>query len=145
MASALERVDGDLELMRELVGLFRDDCPRRMDEIRRAIDGRDGPRLESASHYLKGSAGNLGSRPAFDAAGRLERDGREGNWDRVEEDWTALGAAIGHLESAFDDILGTVATAPSDVASDVNPPVPTADGESTFSADLDPLPRRIDA
>ena len=67
------------ELLRELASLFRGDCPQRMAEIRHAIVHRDGPRLESAAHYLKGSAGNLGSRPAFEAVGRLERDGRERN------------------------------------------------------------------
>ena len=73
MAAALERVDGDMELMKELAGLFLGECPRRMADIHRAIDRRDGPELQRAAHYLKGSVGNFGARRAFEAAGRLER------------------------------------------------------------------------
>ena len=144
MAAALERVNGDLELLKELVGLFRDDCPPRMAEIRRAIDRRDGPSLASAAHYLKGSAGNLGSRPAFEAAGRLERDGRDRNWDRAEQDWAALEDAIGRLEPAFDALLGTGATPPSDGVMVIDREASLADGVSTSPGDLDSQPARSD-
>src|SRR5262249_6831686 len=100
LAAALERVDGDVELMRELAGLCRGGCPQRMAEIRRAIAQRDGPGLQHAAHSLKGSVGNLAARQAFEAAGRLERDGRELLWDRTEQDWAALEEAIGRLEPA---------------------------------------------
>ncbi len=60
IAAALERVDGDRELMKELAGLFLGECPRCMGEIRQAIAQRDGPGLQRAAHYLKGSVGNLG-------------------------------------------------------------------------------------
>jgi PAS domain S-box-containing protein len=106
MAAALERVDGDVDLMRELAGLFLGECARRMADIRRAIDRRDGSALHQAAHYLKGSVGNLGARQAFEAAGRLERDGREGRWDRAEEDWAALEGAIGRLGPAFAELVG---------------------------------------
>ena len=77
MATALERVDGDLELMTELAGLFLGECPQRMEDIRRAIGERDGPGLERAAHYFKGSVGNFGARRASEAAERLERAGRD--------------------------------------------------------------------
>ena len=105
MAAALERVDGDLELMTELAGLFLGECPQRMEDIRRAIGERDGPGLERAAHYFKGSVGNFGARRAFEAAGRLERAGRDLDWGRVEQDWAALEEAIGQLEPAFAELV----------------------------------------
>jgi PAS domain S-box-containing protein len=105
MAAALERVDGDLELMKELAGLFLGECPQRMAEIRRAINQRDGSELQRTAHYLKGCVGNLGARQAFVAAASLERDGHELQWDRAEQDWAALEEAIGQLEPAFGELV----------------------------------------
>ncbi len=73
MAEALERVDGDMELMKELAGLFLGECPRRMEDIHRSIARRDGPELQQAAHYLKGSVGNLGARRGL----------RRGRWTRA--------------------------------------------------------------
>jgi two-component system, sensor histidine kinase and response regulator len=105
MAAALERVDGDRELMRELAGLFLGECPRRMSEIRQAIDRQDGTGLWRAAHDLKGSVGNFGARRAYEAAARLELDGRDQHWDRVEQDWSDLEAAIGQIEPAFAELV----------------------------------------
>jgi PAS domain S-box-containing protein len=105
LTAALERVDGDLDLMKELAGLFLGECPQRMAEIRQAISCRDGPGLQRAAHYFKGSVGNFGAHRAYEAAGRLERDGRDLEWGRVEQDWTALEEAIGQLEPAFAELV----------------------------------------
>jgi HPt (histidine-containing phosphotransfer) domain-containing protein len=106
MAAALERVDGDRELLKELAGLFLGECPQRMGEIRQAIYQKDGPRLQRAAHYLKGSVGNLGAHQAYEAAARLELAGRDLRWSRVEQDWRALEAAIGQIEPAFAELIG---------------------------------------
>jgi HPt (histidine-containing phosphotransfer) domain-containing protein len=101
LAAALERMDGDVELMTELAGLFLSECPQRMAEIRQAITQRNASRLQQGAHALKGSVGNFGAQEAFEAAGRLERDGRDQDWGQAEADWTALEEAIGRLEPAF--------------------------------------------
>ena len=105
MAAALERVDGDAELLKELAGLFLGECPRWMAEIRQAIDQRDASKLHQAAHALKGSVGNFGARAAVAAAQRLETDGREHNWSRAQEDWAALRESIDRLEPAFAELV----------------------------------------
>ena len=70
-----------------------------------AIDGRDGRALQHAAHYIKGSVGNLGAGGAFEAAGRLERDGRDGLWDRAGQDRDELERAVDRLRPIFDDVL----------------------------------------
>ena len=98
MAAALERMDGDVELLKELAGLFLGECPQRMAEIRQAITQRDAARLQQAAHTLKGPWATSGPAQAFEAAQRLEHDGQEQDWGRAEEDWAALEEAIGRLE-----------------------------------------------
>jgi PAS domain S-box-containing protein len=104
MAVALERVDGDAELLKELAGLFKSECPQRMADIRQAIDQRDASKLYQAAHTLRGSVGNFGARAATLAAQRLETDGRERDWSQAEKDWTALEEAISRLEPAFAEL-----------------------------------------
>ena len=75
-----------------------------MAEIRQAIDQRDGARLQQAAHYLKGSVGNLGARQAFEAAGRLEPDGREQDWGERRRTGPRWKQAISRLEPAFAEL-----------------------------------------
>ncbi len=101
LASALERVDGDVELMKELAGLFLDDCPQRMAEIQQAILRRDTTGLRTSAHTLRGSVANFGAPAAAEAARRLETAGRDGDWGDVEPAWAALEEAIAGLTPAL--------------------------------------------
>jgi HPt (histidine-containing phosphotransfer) domain-containing protein len=104
LAAALERVDGDLELLKELAGLFLEDCGVRMAEIRQAMAQKDASRLQRAAHTLKGSVGNFGAAEAFEAAGRLELDGRQQDWSQAAEDGAALEAALLRLQPALAEL-----------------------------------------
>jgi signal transduction histidine kinase/DNA-binding response OmpR family regulator/HPt (histidine-containing phosphotransfer) domain-containing protein len=90
MAQALAGVDGDLELFREVVGLFLEEYPIILKKIRDAIDERDPLRLNRAAHALKGSVGNFGACSAFDLAKRLEMMGEENALNGAEETCIAL-------------------------------------------------------
>jgi len=72
----LERVGGDMDLLRELVGLFLDDSLRLVDRIRRAVIQKDADDLERAAHGLKGSVLNFEARKVADIAQALETMGR---------------------------------------------------------------------
>jgi HPt (histidine-containing phosphotransfer) domain-containing protein len=98
-------MDGDEDLLKELIGLFLDECPRRMAEIREAITRRDATRLQLAAHTLKGSVGNFGAREATEAALRLEAVGRDRDWARAGEAWAALEEAIGRLKPAMAEVF----------------------------------------
>jgi HPt (histidine-containing phosphotransfer) domain-containing protein len=99
--AALERVDGDVELLRELARLFLDECPQRIDEIRRAMTGRDAEGLQQAAHTLKGSVGNFAVPGVFEAARRLEDGAHARDWPRAEEAWATLEDALGRLNSVL--------------------------------------------
>ena len=76
---ALSRVGGDVELLREVVGLFLDDYPQSLEMIRDAVARGDQSGLERHAHSLKGSVSTFGAQEAFDAALALEKQGRTGD------------------------------------------------------------------
>ena len=97
-AELLERVGGDVGLMREIVGLFLEEGPMHMTEIREAIDRGDTPALTKAAHTLKGAVGVFGARKSAEAALRLEQRGRAG-------DLVQTGEGFRHLEEAMTILM----------------------------------------
>jgi HPt (histidine-containing phosphotransfer) domain-containing protein len=81
----LARVDGDLELLCELVGIFLDDCPRLMAQIESAVTQGDGDALERSAHALKGSVSNFTTKSPYEAAFRLETMGRARDLGQANE------------------------------------------------------------
>src|SRR5262249_3500287 len=72
LAAALERTGGDMELLRELAGVFCTDCPRMLANVRTALDEHDGKRLKEAAHALKGAVGIFDPTGAYATALALE-------------------------------------------------------------------------
>jgi HPt (histidine-containing phosphotransfer) domain-containing protein len=70
--------EGDDDLLVELIDLFLEDTPRRVDGMRDAITREDWPALTSWAHSLKGSCGSLGALHLAELCGCLEQLGREG-------------------------------------------------------------------
>jgi two-component system sensor histidine kinase/response regulator len=97
-AALLARIEGDETLLRELVGLFLDDTPQRLDHIRDAFVNNDLKRLERIAHTLKGSVGNLCAYRAYETAKRLERLAQIGEERRIMEALTDLEMEMAHLQ-----------------------------------------------
>ena len=92
-----ERFEGDTELLREVVEIFLEDCPKLMADLSSAISRREAGGLERAAHAIKGSVGNFAARAAFEAAYGLERMGRAGNLDGAVEAHAELEREIERL------------------------------------------------
>jgi PAS domain S-box-containing protein len=60
-AEALERLDSDEELLRELWKLFIDDAPRQMEILKKAIDINDIAMVECQAHTLKSASSTAGA------------------------------------------------------------------------------------
>jgi PAS domain S-box-containing protein len=97
VAAALERIDGDRELLTEVAGIFRRDCPAMLETIRDAIERQDARTLEREAHKLKGSLGAFCAQPAFEAALRLEMIGQRHHLDRAAGAYQLLEAEIDRL------------------------------------------------
>jgi two-component system sensor histidine kinase/response regulator len=104
-AAVLKRVDGDRELLAEIAGLFFEDTPRLLSEVRNAITCADGEALERSAHTLKGSVGNFGARSAFDAAFNLEQMGRNGDFARADQVFGQLEHQISLLVPALENLI----------------------------------------
>jgi PAS domain S-box-containing protein len=96
MSELLERVDNDRELMRDLLEIFKEEFPLRLEELREAVNCTDLKRVASASHALKGMMANLAANRAATLAGELEQ--------------IANGTQSGHLENLLAEFAREAAT-----------------------------------
>lgn len=93
--------DGSHGLLSEMIDIFRDDTPRRIQDILQAVADGDADNLSRAGHALKGGAGALGARALRTLAADLERLGRDGSVD--------AGADLpARLESTFQACLAAL-------------------------------------
>ena len=90
--------DGACGLVAEMTAIFRDDTPRRLRDIRAAIEDQDAESLSRAAHALKGCAGAIGAKALRLLAADLEAQGRGG---------TAAVApdAMDRLQRAYEETL----------------------------------------
>ncbi len=70
---ALDRVDGDRELLQELAGIYLDEAARLRLAISQAMDKHDICAAAKVAHTLKGASANFCSQPVYDAAWQLEQ------------------------------------------------------------------------
>lgn len=103
-ATALSRVGGDLELLKEIAALFLDEYPRELAEIRKALAAGDAHTLERSAHGLKGSVANFGARAAVDSAFQLEQFGKAGKLDQAPPALAKLERALGYLHNELSSI-----------------------------------------
>jgi PAS domain S-box-containing protein len=101
LGDALARVEGDKELLAELIDICLDEAPRMMDDIRRAIDADDPIRLERAAHAFKGSLASLGARNVAQHASHLEAMGRNGSMAEARARFSDMDQDYRDLEVAF--------------------------------------------
>jgi two-component system, sensor histidine kinase and response regulator len=97
LATALEGLDGDRALFDELTQLFREDCPRNIEGMRRAIGLHDAKGLEHHAHTLKGSSASLGAFSVSQAAGEIERLAQSDNVESTADQFKVLQEELERL------------------------------------------------
>jgi PAS domain S-box-containing protein len=99
--AALKRVDGDAELLSEIVDLFLADIDPLTNDIRSAVVDRDATRIMRTAHRLKGSVATLAAKPAADAALRLETMGRNDDLADADAAFVSLEFELKRLVPAL--------------------------------------------
>jgi len=99
--AALEVVDGDIELLRDVVEMFLQEYPAQIETLREALAQQDAPGVESAAHRLKGILGNVGGIAARHPAHYLETMGEEGELDGGEIALQELEGEIARVAAFF--------------------------------------------
>jgi two-component system, sensor histidine kinase and response regulator len=100
--AALERAEGDAQLLGRLARIFMDDWPRLRSDLANAVASEDPQALARAAHTLKSAVGNFAAAEAFEAAKRLELMGRNGDLVDVKE-------AAQHLENEVERLNSELA------------------------------------
>ncbi len=98
---SLHRVGGSDEILKELVSLFYEECPKQMDRIEHAYREGDMMGLSRAAHALKSSVAIFASQAAHSAALRLEIMGRDGDASEFPEAWQNLQREVERLKTAL--------------------------------------------
>ena len=100
-AAVLARLDGDHQLLAELIETFLTECPALMAEVRKAMAQADAPRVAQAAHTLKGAICNLTDKAAFEAAVELETLARVEDLRHAERVLQKLELETGRLVAAL--------------------------------------------
>ncbi|MBM4258231.1 MAG: PAS domain S-box protein [Deltaproteobacteria bacterium] len=94
---ALNRVDGDRELLREMAAVFLDEYPLLLTTMQDALSHGNAQTLTFAVHTLKGSVANFAANNAFEAALKLEKIGRQGNLTQAKTALAEMEAELARL------------------------------------------------
>jgi two-component system, sensor histidine kinase and response regulator len=103
-SALLDRVEGDMELLGDIIVLFKDDSVRQIAVIREAIDKKQAEVVRRAAHTLKGTCGNLGAPEAAATALELEKLAAAGDLSRAHESLRSLEAQIQRAGRLLDDL-----------------------------------------
>jgi HPt (histidine-containing phosphotransfer) domain-containing protein len=90
-------MEGEPDIVIELIDLYVEDVPRRFEIMRSAISDGDRSAVQRQAHTVKGSSGNLGALGIAQICDRMERlefDGPDSN----------LQALMDQLEQEFSDV-----------------------------------------
>ncbi len=98
LATALARLEGDAELLGELIDLFLADGESYLAELDTALAREDQAGLQRAAHTLKGVLATFCAEPACTLAFRLEQAARE-------QPPGALAPLCAELNKAVRDLL----------------------------------------
>jgi HPt (histidine-containing phosphotransfer) domain-containing protein len=115
-AQVLPLFEGDEALLCEVVQLFLDDSPQTLAALREAVAERNGKKIHQFAHTLKGSISNFllpaesarggdPARTAAEAALAVEQIGVAAQWEKLDEAFAALQAAMMNLQQRLHALL----------------------------------------
>jgi len=105
-SEAMGAVNGDRELLKDVVEAFLEESPRQLSEIRQALDVEDFELLRRAAHTLKGSMRIFGAHVANEHAMRLESMGRDHTLDDATEALAVLERELARLTPILMQFVG---------------------------------------
>jgi len=89
-AEVLDRIGGDPDFLKELLGIYSEEFVQRAKELRAAIDGQNFQAIQELGHSLKGSSANLSLPGLRWAATDIEMAGRERDIQKAKGSYAGL-------------------------------------------------------
>jgi CheY-like chemotaxis protein len=105
-AVLMARVDKDTKLLKKMIDLFCDDCPRMLAQIKEHVAAGDSRALSTVVHTFAGSAGNFAATRTVRAARTLEKLARDGDLERAQDAYLILEDEVRRLEEALCMMAG---------------------------------------
>jgi two-component system, sensor histidine kinase and response regulator len=103
--ASMDMVEGDQELLTELIGLFLDESPTLVTAIQESSANGQSDQLMRAAHSLKGMAGNFGAQKVVTLAYELEMLGRNGQLQGTASLSASLTTEVNYLNTALRAFL----------------------------------------
>lgn len=98
--------DGDDAFLREIIGIFLQDTPQRIADLRSSLAAGDVTTFSRAAHSLKGSASNLGANRLSKAAAQLEQQSRQDGLGNVAEQIPVIESEFATAREELERLLG---------------------------------------
>ncbi len=97
--SALEMLEGERELLEDVIELFKESMPERLEEYAKGEAAGDREAISRAAHAIKGSAANISAMRLCKIAGFIETQARNGE----SEDFAAGLASLREEYARFEN------------------------------------------
>lgn len=104
-------VPGEPDVLTEVLKLFLDEAPARIDKLRNAWQAGNIQEVQRMAHSLKGSAGNIGATALYDICKQLDgmgrsADGHSGSTANGGELVDALAAEFARVTTEIHRLIG---------------------------------------
>lgn len=100
-AELLDRVGNDEELVGELIELYLDDYPEKIQGIEDGLASADSETVRKSAHGLKGASGNLSFNSVSELARQIE-------FAAKDNDLESAGSAFTELKSELEKLLDLI-------------------------------------
>ncbi|WP_309242944.1 response regulator [Hyalangium versicolor] len=107
-ASLLRRVEGDVNLMKEVIDLYIIQLPSLRAALDEALRREDAQEVARAAHAMRGVFLNLSAGPAATAAGQLEDHGREGRLTELGPAADSLLRELSRVQGSLEELRATL-------------------------------------
>ncbi len=101
----MDRLGGDKELARELIGGFLEDLPKQISALRGYLESGDVQNTVRQAHTIKGASANMGGEALSAVAFEMEMAAKNGDLESVAARQSDLEAQFIRLKEAMNDCL----------------------------------------
>jgi HPt (histidine-containing phosphotransfer) domain-containing protein len=102
----LDRIDGDIDLFRQLIALFVQEVPNQIKQIKLAIKANDPERITLFAHTIKGSAYNIRAMELKQIAFDIEQAGKSSDIHLAASKVEALDNIFEKLNTELRQVTG---------------------------------------
>jgi len=93
----LDRLDGNEDLVREIIEVFLKDIPLQMEKLKEDLQNGDTAVIQRQAHTIKGAAANINAELLRQAAWEVEMAAKEGNREKAR-------TLVPTLKKRFEDL-----------------------------------------